>query len=113
MGKEVLALGLTLVVHVLGACALIGVLVKGEGGSLRDWWPHDEDDDGRGPGRDRPSGSEGPRGGDGLPLPDAVPSSVRLRDAERLAERYPRRERRPAHPAHVPEREPAQPARRV
>jgi hypothetical protein len=59
----------------------------------------DEDDDGRG-GNDRPGpiAPRGPRGGGlPIPLPDAVPARVRLRDGSRLADRLPRVSRRPAH----------------
>ncbi|HEX8083238.1 MAG TPA: hypothetical protein VF529_03045 [Solirubrobacteraceae bacterium] len=44
----------------------------------------------------------------GLPLPDAGPAPVRLREPGRIAEGYPRRERRPARePDVVPRRAPA------
>jgi len=47
-----------------------------------------------------------PRGG--LPLPDAVPAGVRLRDHTRLGDRLPRRERRRVRePKRAPERTPA------
>jgi hypothetical protein len=66
-----------------------------------------KDDDGRGgsapPAPPDPSGD---RDG-GLPLPGALPAPVRLREPGRLADRYPGRERRPAH---EPERTPT-PAR--
>lgn len=106
MTGEVLALALTLGVHVLGALALISVLVRDSGGSMRDWWPRD---DGGEPPRDDPR-PPGPQPGDGaLPLPDAAPSTVRLREPSRLGDAYPRPPRRPDHPAPVrePEREPA------
>ena len=41
--------------------------------------------------------------GGGLPLPDALPARVRLRDGRRLHERLPGRERRPAR---EPDRQP-------
>jgi hypothetical protein len=45
--------------------------------------------------------------GGGIPLPDAEPASVRLRDHVRLRERLPARERRPVHePARRPVRTP-------
>jgi hypothetical protein len=62
-------------------------------------WPVCDDgpaDDG-GAGNDRVSPSPNgvrPRGG--LPIPDAEPARVRLRDERKLAEALPRRERRPA-----------------
>src|SRR5436305_10896847 len=55
---------------------------------------------GRGP-RRPPMPPEPPRGG--VPLPDAVPAKVRLRDHRRLADHLPPRERRPAR---EPERTP-------
>jgi len=46
--------------------------------------------------------------GGGLPLPDALPARVRLRDARRLHQRLPGRERRPARePVRRPIRTPA------
>jgi hypothetical protein len=68
----------------------------------------DEDDDAGGGGSDRlgPARPTGPRGG-GLPLPDAVPARVRLREGERLADLLPAPARRPAHapaPARIPSR---------
>jgi hypothetical protein len=101
---EVIALGLTLGVHLLGAAALVAVIMRDSGASVRDWWPHDDDggtprDDPRDPAL--PSG-----GGDELPLPDAAPSSVRLREPGAIGDAYPRRPRRPAHPPATPERDP-------
>jgi hypothetical protein len=97
---EVIALGLTLGVHILGGFALIYTLVRDSDGSARDWWPRDDDG---GPPRD-PAGPA-PRDGDGgLPLPLADPSGVRLREPGTIADGYPRRPRRPVH---VPERDPA------
>lgn len=98
---EVVAIGLTLAVHVLGGFALIYMLVKDSDGGALDWWPRDDD------------GPSGPRdpiaplpigGGGGLPLPAADTSPVRLREPGSIGEAYPRRPRRPVH---VPEREPA------
>jgi hypothetical protein len=64
-----------------------------------------EDGWGRGP-RTPPTPPAPPRGG--LPLPDAVPAAVRLREAGRLGERLPSRERRPARePARPPVRTPS------
>jgi hypothetical protein len=61
-------------------------------------------DDGRGNDRLRPRRPwDRPRGG--IPLPDAEPSRVRLRDHRRLADQLPRRVRRPARePARQPVR---------
>jgi len=61
----------------------------------------DDDEGGRGP-RNPPRAPEGPRGG--LPLPDADPARVRIRDHRRPALiRF-----RARRPAHDPERAPAQ-----
>ncbi|HXE46655.1 MAG TPA: hypothetical protein VN635_15845 [Conexibacter sp.] len=67
----------------------------------------DEEDDGGG-GNDRlgPLAPKGPRGG-GIPLPDAVPARVRLREPGRLADLLPPRRRREHAPA--PVRTPARP----
>lgn len=62
--------------------------------------PHNEGEDegwGRGP-KVPPAPPSSPRGG--LPLPDAVPASVRLREPGRIGERQPSRERRPAREPH-------------
>jgi hypothetical protein len=98
---ELLSIGLVLLVHVLGGAALIYLLVRDSGESVRDWWPSDDDDGGpplRGPDGGTPGG-----GGDALPLPVAGPSSVRVREGERIADGYPRPARRPARePEPVP-----------
>ena len=102
MTKEILAIGITLLVHVIGLVALVWALLDGDQDrpDWRDWWPGHDDDVPREP-------SPVPGGG-GLPLSDARPSAVRLRQPARMAEGYPRRERRPAHaPERVPDRSPA------
>jgi hypothetical protein len=100
--KEVLALGLTVLVHVVGLAALAwGLLLNEENRpDWRSWWPGDDDQE---PPDPRPQ----PRDG-GLPLPDAAPSAVRLREPARLGEGHPRPARRPAHaPARTPRTQPA------
>jgi hypothetical protein len=100
--KEILAIGITLIVHIIGLVALVWTLLLDaeDRPDWRDWWPRDEDDGPRAP-------SPAPRGG-GLPLPDAVPSSVRLREPALVADAHPRPSRRPAHPPRrVPERTPS------
>src|SRR3954454_4353591 len=108
---ELVSIGLVLFVPFMGAAALIYLLVRDSGESVRDWWPSD-DDDGGPPLLDRddrdPRGGGGappllaravpaPRGGAApLPLPVAAPSSVRVREGERIADGYPRPVRRPA-----------------
>ena len=102
MTLEVVAILLTLVVHVLGAAVLVLVLLDGE---KIDWrgtfWPRD--DDGPGPDWDPPEPDPSAPGG-GLPLPTSSPSRFRLRRKSRIAESYPKPSRRPAH---TPERTPA------
>ena len=101
MTKEILAIGITLLVHVLGLVALVWTLLldPDDRPDWRDWWPRDEGEEGR---RRRRRGAAGCRSG------DAVPSAVRLREPVRVADAHPRPARRPAHPPErVPERTPA------
>jgi len=67
----------------------------------------DEDDDGGGGGNDRlgPIAPRG-RGGGGIPLPDAVPARVRLREPGRLADLLPPPARRRREHAPRPARTP-------
>ncbi|HEY1568852.1 MAG TPA: hypothetical protein VGF68_17625, partial [Solirubrobacteraceae bacterium] len=59
-----------------------------------------------------PEAPKPPRGG--IPLADAVPARVRLREHGRLSERLPSRQRRPSRePARRPVRTPHQSAPRV
>jgi hypothetical protein len=94
--------------HLLGlvcAAALILPALRSEP-DLPPWADHGSDDGGgHGPPRPPAQPSDRPRGG--LPLPDAEPALIRLRDHRRLGEQLPRRERRPARePAREPSREP-------
>lgn len=70
----------------------------------------DEDDDGGGGGNDRiaPIAPRGPRGGwdPSLPLPDAIPARVRLREPARLADLLPAPQRRRREHAPTPTRTP-------
>jgi len=102
---EMLSIGLVLFVHFLGGAALIWMLVRESGGSVSDWWPGDDD----GPPPPGPREPD-PRGNDGgLPLPSAEQALVRVREGERIADAYPRPQRRPVHPPErVPEREPSE-----
>jgi hypothetical protein len=68
------------------------------------WKPPDEDDGGGGNDRIQGPPKTSPSGG--IPLPDAVQPSVRLRSHERLRDLRPGRERRPAREP-APERRPA------
>ena len=84
-------------VHLLALACVAMLMIP----LMRDgqWTPRprpDSDSDegwGRGP-RRPPSRPEPPRGG--IPLPDAVPARVRLRDHGSLGDLLPPRERRPA-----------------
>jgi hypothetical protein len=101
---EIVALSLTLIVHVIGAGVLVWALLDGEGIDWRSLWPRD-DDGGGGGGPKQPSAEPDPGGG-GVPLmppllPDAATSAVRLREPGRIGEGYPRPARRPEH---APER---------
>lgn len=101
-------------VHVLGLACAAALIVP----ALRDRpesgaEPSDPgSDDGWG---NRPCRPPTPRGlpGGGIPLPDAKPARVRLREPGHLADRLPARERRPARePQRTPAREPGhRPAR--
>ena len=98
---ELVSIGLVLLVHVLGGAALIYLLVRDSGENVRDWWPSDDDDGGPpllGPDQRDPRG-----GGDALPLPEAAPSGVRVREGQRIGDAYPRPPRRPVR---EPERSP-------
>jgi hypothetical protein len=92
-------------VHIFGF-ACVGILILP---ALREGWgtppgtPGSDSDDGGGRGPERPPVPRSPSPSGGLPLPDALPARVRLREHGRLAELLPARERRPAH---APEREP-------
>ena len=99
MTWEIVAILLTLVVHVLGAGVLVWNLLDGEGFDWRTLWPRD--DDGGGGGTPEPPTAPEPDGGGLTLLPDAGPSAVRLREPGRIGDGYPRPGRRPEH---VPER---------
>ncbi len=103
MSGPVAAILLTVIVHVIAFVILFVTM----GGEMVDWFraPKRDDDDG-GLGFEPEPTAPAPSGG-GLPLPDAVQAPVRLREPGRIAERYPRRPRRPEHapePARTPER---------
>jgi len=94
--------------HVLGlVCATALLLPALRGGP--DLPPHGEQGSDGGWGQrppKPPAPPDVPSGG--LPLPDAVPARVRLRDHRRLPDLLPPRERRPVRePVRTPAREPA------
>jgi hypothetical protein len=100
--KEVLALALTVLVHVIGMAALVWALLIDDDNrpDWRGWWPGGDDEP---PATPPPPG---PR--HGLPLADAEPSKVRMREPGRLADGHPRPARRPAHaPERTPQRTPS------
>jgi len=85
---------LHLIAVALGALLFV-MFLRSE--ATKPWQPPDEDEGGGGGGNDRlpqrPPTSSPPGG---LPLPDAVPPSARLRSHERLRDLTPQRVRRPA-----------------
>lgn len=91
-------MGLIIVVHVIGAGVLLWAMLGEDDPGWREWWGEDDDGGGHTPAPARP----GP-GPDGLPLPDAVPSPVRLRGPERAGDWRPHRRTVPSHsPAPTP-----------
>lgn len=112
MDAETIGVLAIFVPHVAGGLFLgWRLLPRGARDELTSWWRDVDDGDGGLRGRRPPrprSGGDGvdPRPADPLPLPDAAPSAVRLREPGRLAERLPAPPRRP-HPA-PPEREPVE-----
>ena len=94
---------LHLIAVALGALLFV-MFLRSE--ATKPWQPPDEDEGGGGGGNDRlpqrPPASSPPGG---LPLPDAVPTSTRLRSHERLRDLTPQRLRRPAREP-APQRRP-------
>jgi hypothetical protein len=85
------------VVHLLGlGCVVVLLIGAFRGDDPPPPWQSDSgSDDGWGNEPRNPRRpSDVPWGG--LPLPDAEPSRIRLRDHERLGDRLPRRQRRPS-----------------
>ena len=98
-GGAVLAILVLTLVHFVAFGLLFWHLA---GSELLSMFRIPRDDDGGGGPPAPPPDPTGDRDG-GVPLPDAAPAPVRLREPGRIAEGYPRRERRPAH---EPERKP-------
>lgn len=92
--------------HILGlacAAALIFVALRGRPDPPQP--PSGESDGGGGLRPRLPRSPTRPK--DGLPLPDAQPSRIRLREPGRLADRIPAHQRRPARePERTPVRDP-------
>ena len=105
MTGPVLAILLTLVVHLIGALILIWAM------GLEDLRGFFSAGGGRGGTPPEPEAPRPPHSGGGIPLPDAVPAKVRLRDEQLpLGELRRRAARRPAHvPEPAPAREPGAP----
>ncbi|MFL5824025.1 MAG: hypothetical protein ACJ764_11345 [Solirubrobacteraceae bacterium] len=81
--------------HILGLACALALIIP----ALRDrpeppQPPSDGSDGGGGLHRPSPDAPMRPRGG--IPLPDAQPARIRLREPGRLADQRPGRERRPA-----------------
>jgi hypothetical protein len=94
-------------VHLVGLACVVVLMFPALKDAPAEPKPHqDGEDEGWGRGPKVPQAPPGsPRGG--IPLPDAVPARVRLREPGRLGELRPTRERRPARePARRPVRTP-------
>jgi len=107
MGDETLLVALLGGLHLLGfgfAAVMLLPLLRDER-IVPAAHGEEEDDGGGGNDRLRPTPRPGPRGG-GIPLPDALPARVRLREPGRLADLLPAPERRREH-APTPTRVPA------
>jgi hypothetical protein len=108
MGDETLLVALLGGLHLLGfgfAAVMLLPLLRDER-IVPVGHGEDEDDEGGGNDRVRPQPRPGPRGG-GIPLPDAVPARVRLREPGRLADLLPAPQRRREHvPTPIPARRP-------
>lgn len=94
-------------VHLLAlGCVAVLIIPALRGGQGLPPRSDSDSDGGWGNDRRRPWSPDDLPGG-GLPLPDAVPARVRLREHSRLHELIPRRQRRPTRePERVPVREP-------
>jgi hypothetical protein len=107
MGSDVELMLMIAGMHFLGLiCAAALLLPALRGGPEFPSQSDRDSDDGWGHGPPKPpTPPDVPTGG--LPLPDATPAHVRLRDHRKLPELLPPRERRPARePAPAPAREP-------
>jgi len=96
MGDETLLVALLGGLHLLGfgfAAVLLLPLMRDERVVPLNHGGEEEDDGGGGNDRVNPAPPRGPRPG-GIPLPDAVPARVRLREPVRLADLIPARGRR-------------------
>ena len=108
-GGVVASITLLTLVHFAAFGLLFWHLAGGEMLSLFRTRPREDGDDGGGATDPPAPDPAGDRDG-GVPLPDADPAPVRLREPGRLADAYPRRPRRPEHAPDAPERVPARAA---
>jgi hypothetical protein len=90
---------------IFGALHIVALLLGGllfymfiRSDSTTSWKPPEDDESGGGGGNDRLPSRPKPRPSGGVPLPDAVQSSRRLRGPGRLRDAHSRPARRPAHP---------------
>ena len=98
--EQMIALALVFVVHVIGGLLLVWALLDAEqrAGWRRRWRPGGGDGGPPPPQPPRPPDARRPAGPPlALPLRDAAPSRVRLREPIPLSEAYPRPARRPEH----------------
>lgn len=110
MGLESVALLVLVLPHLIGGAFLAWwILPASAKHELRGWFRDDED----GGGGERPSPGPGaPTGGGGrsnVPLPDAWPAAVRMREPGRLGDGRPGPRRGPQHPAEPERRRDPQP----
>ena len=91
--------------HLLGFACAAALLIPALRSDNQPPRPDQRGDDGWG-NQASPTPPPEDRPGPGLPLPEAVPARVRLRDHERLPDHLPARQRRPAREP-APERAPA------
>lgn len=111
MGDETLLVALLGGLHLLGfgfAAVLLLPLMRDERVVPLGHGGEEEEDGGGGNDRVDRTPPRGPRGGwdPSLPLPDAVPARVRLREPVRLADLIPARGRREHAPRRTPTRTP-------
>jgi hypothetical protein len=106
-GKLVLLMAALHLVGLVFVAVLLLMFLRSDTASP--YRPPEDSDGGGGGGNDRltPPDRKGPPG-DGVPLPDATPARVRLRDHSRLPGLWPRRDRRRSdEPERAPQRIPA------